>query len=337
LRSLGCRTAADVLQADYGNPLEAAALCAAALRALGMNASVEVAADGVSWDEKTPTMSAFAGAVVLVDLPGGPVYVHPQQGVLRDPAAWGRRWLLAVDKTGALQKTYLHARGEERPSEIDISGKITIDKDGKATGDLLIRLTGVFYDPAGLETAASQEALVKNMMGRVFSGATLKSHAIAALSDDVLRAKASVASAEALKNYDKRYILRLGDGPAFLPEIPLPLGKSTRKTDVQLAGQLIEDVDVTIELPEGWTAMVTPVSVAEVKQNWGSAKQEVAVDGKFVRFHRCITLAADKVAAGDLAGLREAVNAMRADAARMLVVAAGKEEPKKEPEKKAER
>jgi hypothetical protein len=337
MRSLNCRNAADVLQADYGNPLEAAALCVAAIRALGMDANAEVAADVAAWDEKVPTLSAFAGAVAVVDLPGGPVRVSPQQGLLRDPGAWGRRCLLAMDKSGAIQKTYIHARGEERPSEIDISGKVTIDKDGKATGDLLIRLTGVFYDPANLETAASQEALVKNVVGRALNGATLKSHSIATLSDDVLRAKASVAWTEALKNYDKRYILRLGDGPAFLPEVPLPLGKTTRRTDVQLAGRFNEDVDLVIELPEGWTSPVMPVAQEEVKQPWGTAKQSVTVDGKFIRFHRCFTVTADTIAAKDFAGLRDVVNTLRADAAKMLVTAAGKEEPKKEPEKKVER
>ena len=337
LRSLACRNAADVLQADYGNPLEAAALCQAAIRALDLDAGVEVAVDAVSWDEKVPTLSAFGGAVVLVDVPGGPLRVSPQQGVVREPGAWGRRWLLALDKSGALRKTYIHARGEERPSEIDVSGKITIDKEGKATGDLIIRLTGVFYDPANLETAAAQEALVKNIVGRVVSGATLKSHAITMLSDDVLRARAGIASAEALKNYDKRYILRLGDGPSFLPEIPLPLGRWVRRTDVQLPGQFNEDIDVAIELPEGWTALAKPVTQDEVKGSWGTAKQIISEDGRFLRFHRCFTVTADNIAAKDFPGLREIVNNLRTDAARMVVTAAGKEEPKKEPEKKVER
>lgn len=333
IRSLTCREAGEVLRANYGNPLEAAALLAAAMEALGIKAGVEVAVDATSWDEKTPTTSAFAGAVAAVALPGGPVRVHPQQGVLRTPATWGRRHLLAMDSAGAIKKNYAPARGETEPSKLDISGKIVIDKDGKATGDLLINLTGLFYDPAGLETAASQEALVKGLVGRVFSGAGLKSHAITTLSDEVLRAKATAAPAEALKSYEKKYILKLGDGPAFLPEIPLPLGRSARRTDVQVAGRFNEDVDLTIELPEGWTAAVTPTAVAEAKGNWGSLRQDVTVDGRYVRFHRTAALNGEVIPAKDFAALRDAVNALRAEAARMLVVAAGekkKDEAKKE-------
>jgi hypothetical protein len=114
----------------------------------------------------------------------------------------------------------------------------------------------------------------------------------------------------------------------------LPLGRSTRRTDVQLAGRFSEDVDITIELPEGWTAPVMPVSQEETKQAWGTAKQSVTVDGRFVWFHRNFTVTSDTVAAKDFAGLREVVNDLRADAAKMLVAAPGKEEPKKEPDKK---
>ncbi len=321
IRSLDCRDAAEVLRANYGNPLEAAALLAAALRALGIPAEVEVAVDAAAWDEKTPTTSAFTGAVVAAETRGdGLVRVHPQQGILRSPGAWGRRHLLGMDSAGAIKKDYMSVRGETAESEVNIRGKIVVDKDGKASGDLRINLTGFFYDPANLETSAAQESLVKGLVSRVFSGATLKGHAITKLSDEALGAKASLATAEALKSHEKKYILKLGDGPAFLPEAPLPLGRSARRTDVQVAGRLVEDVDITIELPEGWTAVVIPTPLPEVKGTWGSVKQEAVVDGKFVRFHRMAAVASDIIPAKDFAALREAVNELRTEAARMLVV-----------------
>lgn len=330
IRSLDCRDAAEVLRANYGNPLEAAALLAAALRASDIQTGVEVAVDAAAWDEKTPTMSAFAGAVVVAESPGGPVRVHPQQGVLRSPGAWGRRHLLGMDSAGGIKKSYAAVRGETEPSKIEIGGKIVVDQDGKASGDLRISLTGLFYDPAGVETSAAQESLVKGMVGRVFSGAVLKGHSITTLSDEALGAKASVATAEALKSHEKKYILKLGDGPAFLPEAPLPLGRSARRTDVQVAGRVVEDVDITIELPEGWTAVVIPTPLPEVKGGWGSVKQEVVVDGKFVRFHRMAAVASDIIPAKDFAALREAVNELRTEAARTLVVGPGEAKGDKE-------
>jgi hypothetical protein len=326
-RPLACREAADILQADYGNPLEAAALCAAALQALGIQTSLELAVDGPAWDDAVPTLSTLAGAIVVVDMPSGPVRVHPQQGIIRNPGGWGRRLLLGLDKSGSLQKTYIRARGEKQSSEIDISGKIAIDGAGKASGDLLVRLTGLFYDPANLETTAAQEALMKNLAGRVLTGVPLKTHSISTLSEELLRAKVSIASTEALKSLDKRYALKLGEGPAFLPEVPLPLGRSSRRADVQLAGSFTEDVDLTLELPEGWTAEIVPSSLPEIKQSWGQARQEVSVDGRNVRFHRFISGTTDLIAAKDFAALREAVNALRAESSRILLIAPAKKDP----------
>jgi hypothetical protein len=335
IRTLACRDAAEVLRANYGNALEAAALLAAALESLDIRTSIEVAVDATAWSDKTPTTAAFAGAVVAADLPGGPVRVHPQQGVLRSPAAWGRRHLLAVDSSGNVKKSYAAVRGETDPSKIEIGGKITIDKDGKAAGDLLINLTGLFYDPANLETAASQESLVKSLVGRVFSGAALKSHAITVLSDETLRAKATAAPADPLKNQDKKYVLKLGDGPAFLPEVALPLGRSGRRTEVQVAGRFVEEVDLTIEMPEGWTAAVVPISMPETKGAWGSIQQDVSVDGKFVRFHRTATLKTEIIPAKDFPALRAVVNELRSEAAKTLVVTPG--EPKKDKEEETKK
>lgn len=170
MRSLECRTAAEVMSANYGNPLESAALCLAAVRSLGMTASPAVGIDANLWDESdevAPTGSVFAGAVVLVDLPDGPVYVHPQHGVFKNPGGWGRHWLLSVDDAGTLKRTYVYARGEREPSELHIAGKITVNPDGEATGELRIRATGAFFDPAKLETADAQKSLVQGLVGRV--------------------------------------------------------------------------------------------------------------------------------------------------------------------------
>ncbi|GAG13716.1 unnamed protein product, partial [marine sediment metagenome] len=136
MRSLSCRSAADVLRANYGNELESAVLCLAAVRSLGMTASVAVGVDANLWDESdkvAPTASAFAGVVVVVDLPEGPLYMHPRHGVFKNPGGWGRHWLLSVDDAGSLLPTYVYARGEREPGELHIAGKVTVDATGEAT------------------------------------------------------------------------------------------------------------------------------------------------------------------------------------------------------------
>jgi len=331
-RSLDCRNAADVLRCNYGSPLEAAALLTAALRSLGMDATVQVAVDADSWDDKVPTRSDFAGLVAAVNLPGGPVHVHPRHGVLKNPGHWGRHWLLSHDKGGKLCRTYVAARGEKAPSEIQITGKIIVDDKGEATGDLSIRLTGGFYDPRELETGAKQEALIKKIVGRVLSDCKVTDHSIATLSDDLLKATAKVASKSELVSFDKRHLLQFGERPAFLSDFPIPLGRSGRKTDVHTAGRFIENVDLTVELPEGWGVAILPASLPLVVGPWGSAEQTVKVDGRNILFHCGITTKVDTITSAKFPSLREAVNVLRAASSRILFVGPGDKAAEK-PEK----
>jgi len=320
-RSLKCRTAGDVLHSNYGSPLESAALLSAVYQALGLQASVEVAVDATVWDEQVPTGSAFAGIVVVANTPDGPIYVHPQHGVFRTPGGFGKHWLLGVSESGSLRASYVEARGEKTPSDIQITGKVTIDEDGKATGELRFRLTGGFYDPLKLATAAQQETLVKNLVGRVLDDFTVSGHSIATLSDEVLRATASVTSKDALKSYEKQHLLTLGAGPAFLSDFPLPLGRSYRKTEVHLDGLIRENVDVTIELPEKWSAVIVPATLKLIEGPWGAVGQKVETKDQTVRFRRLVDIKTESISPADFATLREAINTLRA--ARSLHLACG--------------
>lgn len=322
LRGLTCRSAADVLRSNYGNPLESAALLASALRSLGMQAQPAVAVDAEIWDETVPTESAFAGVVVVVDSPDGPVYVHPAEGVFRNPGSWGRHRLLSVAPSGELRNTYVYARGEQDPSELQITGKITVEEDGTAGGELRVRLTGAFYDPASLETAEKQEALVKSLVGRVLSGFKVEKHSVASLSDETFQATAQVASDGALKAYGDQHVLRFADGPAFLSDFALPLERSYRRTNVYVGGRFREHVDLAVTLPEEWQAGVVPASLPAVERPWGMAEQTVEVDGRTVRLRRTVTLTTDTVAPDAFAELRDAVNDLRAP--KSLVLTCGK-------------
>jgi hypothetical protein len=318
LRPMRCRSAADVLRSNYGNPIEAAALLAAALRSLDVPATLEVAADANLWDPAVPTESAFAGMTVLADLPDGPVRVHPQLGVFRSPGHWGRRWLLGLDDAGKLRQTYVDARGEKDASEIQLSGRLTLAADGKMSGELRVRLTGAFYDPRNLETKAQQEGLIKGLVSRIVSDAEVSDCSVAILSDESLKATAKVASKGELKTAEKLRLLPLGSGPAFMPEFPLPLGRSYRKTDVYIGGRFKETVDLTIEYPKDWSAAVVPLGLPRVAESWGSAAQTVEKRDAAVVLHRSIAVTADTIGPKDFASLRQAVNQLKTEAANLL-------------------
>jgi hypothetical protein len=323
LRMLECRTAPEVYRSNYGNALESAALYLAAVRSLGMKASLHVGVNATRWsdsDNMVPTGAAFAGLIVAVDLPGETVFVHPQHGVFANPGNWGRHRLLSADDAGSVRQTYICARGENEPSELHIAGKIVVDDGGHATGDLRIRATGVFFDPAKLETADAQKALVKNLVGRVLSDFDVPGHSVVTLSDDTFRATASVASSGALKAHDRLHVLRFGDGPAFLPDIPIPLARSYRRTDVHLAGRFNESIDVTIELPKEPAAdtSIIPGSLPPIAGLWGTVAQTVDVDGKAVRFRRNAAVVTETLGPGDFEQLRQAVNNLRASRSLIL-------------------
>lgn len=323
MRSLRCRPAADVLLANYGNPLESAGLLLATLRSMDMKASASVGVDATCWDESgglPPTESAFAGVAVRVDLQRGPVWVHPEHGVFQNPGTWGRHWLLGVDDTGKLQSAYVYARGENDPSELDMIGKIAIDEDAKATGELRIRAIGTFFDPAKLETADAQEKQIKNLVGRVLSDVDVPGHSVSTLSQEVFRAMASIASKDSIKELNKLHLLKLGDGPAFLPEIPLPLDRSYRQTDVQLNGRFHERIDLTIELPDGWQPFVLPAAMLPVRGSWGILEQSVEVRKKTIRFRRNVSVMTDLITPGDFESLGRAVNELKANRSLLLVV-----------------
>jgi len=319
LRSLTCRSAAEVFRANYGNPLESAALYLAALRSLGMKAVAEVAVDATVWDEQVPTSSALAGMGVVVDLPEGSMYIHPQHGVFENPGHWGRHWLLGVDASGALRKTYVQGRGEAEPSELQITGKITVDAQGQASGELRLRLTGLFFDPLRLETGKAQKKLVSGLTDRLVTGFEVTGHSITTLSNRVLRATVNVASKDELKRYGARRVLRLGDGPVFLADVPMPLAQSRRETDVRLAGRFREVVDLTVELPEGWKVWVVPASPAQAEGTWGSVAQTLNVTENTVRLRRNVAVTTETIGPDDFDGLRLAINKLRANQSLMLV------------------
>ncbi|MBU0717147.1 MAG: DUF3857 domain-containing protein, partial [Planctomycetes bacterium] len=322
---LPCRDAAEVLRTNYGNSLESAAVLLAAVRAMDMKASIAIGVDAGSWtdtDELAPPGGAFAGAVVVVNSPDGAMYVHPQHGVFENPGHWGRHHLLNLDSGGKMQHQYVAARGEKKPSDLQITGKIKVDKDGKASGQLRINLTGAFYDPHDLDTTDAQEALVKGFVGQVLSDFEVAGHSIITLSGDVLKATANVASKDKLKSADKHHMLKFGGGPAFLAEFSLPVDRSYRSTDVHVAGAFREQVNLVVELPEEWTASVVPTSMKPVVGPWGNLSQTVEVEDGKVRFHRAVAITTDTITPDDFAGLRDAVNTLKAT--RSLVLVCGK-------------
>jgi hypothetical protein len=323
MRSLRCRTAPEVLRANYGNPLEAAGVLLAALRSLEFNAVPAVGVDGVWWNESdtlAPTQPAFSGVAVRVDLPEGPIWADPGHGLFQNPGSWGRQWLLTIGSGGKLESQYVYARGEDKPSEVEMLGKLALGKDGNASGEIRIRVTGALFDPQKLDTADAQTKYVKQLIGRLVGGFEVEGQSVARLDIDGLRVTANVSTKEPLPKLLDKYVLELAEGPVFLADVPLPLDRPDRRTAVRLDGRVHERVDLRVELPEGWQAYVVPAAVSPVRASWGALEQTAAAGDRSVHIKREVSIMRDTVAPADFEGLRRAINELRSNQSRVLIV-----------------
>ena len=325
-----CRPAPDVLHSNYGNDLEAAAVLASGLQAIGLAAEPVLALDTLGTDDTVMTDSVFAGAVVAVELAGDTLYVHPERGLVHLPGDFGPARLIQLHKTvaatgglkgatRAVKNIYVPERGEQMISRLEITGGIELDEKDAATGELRFRLTGAYYDPAHLESAGAQKKLVAGLVGRVLTGFTVESYSVAELSDDQLRATAKVAAKDLPKLAGRR-LIELGDGPAFLASFPLPLSRSYRHMDVDLRGAFAEHVDITIALPEGAEVAALPAGLGQVTGGWGSVAQQVSVDDPVIRLRRDILVGQDRLSPAEFDELRPAINDLRAAGSRLLAV-----------------
>lgn len=318
LEAWSSRSAADVLRSGYGNPLETASLCLAALRMAGQNVSVRIAVEARTWMDALPTTSAFAGALLAVGDPFRPVLVHPERGPLQSPGSWGRKLLFHVDHTGSLIKNYLQERGENTGSVARITGTVALQPQGKANGELRLSLTGAFYDPEKLDTADAQRVFFSGLVPHLVQGMKMTGHTIIALSRDELKASVSLEAEEPLPSLGGQRILRLGDGPMLLRAFPLPLDRSQRDTDVQIKGRCREDIDLRIVLPKGASPLVVPRGLPAVEEPWGRVHQEVEVHDGVLHFRRAINIDQERIPAPAFELLRRAVNDLRAEQSLLL-------------------
>jgi len=315
LRSLSCRDAGQVYQSNYGNGLEAGSLLLAAVRSLGLDASPILGVKADEWAEAdglSPTLSSFDGSLARVSLPAGAVYLHPRYGEIKDPGTWGRRWLLGI-RDGQFESVRVKARGEGTVSEVQVTGKVSLGKDGRASGELRVQASGAYFDPDKIRNADAQKSWAAALVAQVLSGFDVSSLSIVTLSDDTVRAMLQVATTNPLPKLGGRYVLRFGDGPALPQALTLPLERSERTTAVRIGTRIREVADLTVELPEGWKPEILPGSLELVSGAWGSASQHVSKADRTLRLARSVTIDRETLSPSEFLEARGVLNALRAN------------------------
>jgi hypothetical protein len=307
-----------VYDADYGSPLEAAALLIAMCRDVGFDASPAVAVDARFWNAKVPTDSAFEAVVARVETPDGLIIAHPRQGIIDNPGGRGRRLLLWTDEN-RLESQAIPARGDSAGSRIECTGRVKLAADGSATAELELTLTGLCFDPGQLQSTEAQRRLASRVIKHVLDGFEIVSMSVVTLSDDAFTADVALQTDGPLPDVAGDALLTLGDGPAILEPLSLPIARSTRRTEVELPGRCSERIDLAIVLPEGAEALVLPASLAEIAGPFGTIEQNVSFDGSTIRWLREIHFDQDRISQSEYGRAREAISDLLSDSARRVV------------------
>ncbi len=329
LRGLSCRDTAAVLNTNYGNQLESTALLFAALKSLRLNCTLRVVVDADKYREIpdiVPTISAFDGVVVQVTANNKQVLIHPKLGEITNPGAWGRKMLMEHIGVvnGYPRHEYIAARGDnklyKKASNIQISGKVTIEKDAKAIGDLRIRADGAFLNNDVFGSTDSQKKWIGSMVDRVLTGFEVSSFSVHELDNYNFMVSCKVATKEAYKKPGGHYVVGLGNAPATLSAIDFPLARSERQSDVRVGTTIKEEVQIAIELPEGWSGLMTEQPFMAKDSEWGSVNEELTQEKNSIRFARTLSIEKDQLTPTAFLSMRDALNELRSNRRRVMLL-----------------
>ena len=264
-----------------------------------------------------PADAAFAGVLLRLDWADGTYWIDPLEGPIRRPGTGAPRLVLDVDREGKLRSERIGRRGEGEESLLLIRGALTLAASGKLTGKLTLDATGGFYSPKDLATSDSQKAWLTKLTEGLGTGLSVKGHTVHTLSDERFRVAMTVEAAKPFLSHGNRHVLRLGEGPLFLRNFPLPLSTSERRGVVLLRGMFRESVHLVIELPEGWSAATPPG--LQIQGSWGHLRQLISCNRSVVRLVRMVRMRTDRIPPEMFEDLRTNLNDLRTPAANSLV------------------
>ena len=316
-RSFSCRDAETVFSSNYGNPLEAGALYLALFRSLGMEAVPYVAVDTDLWSKDCPSDKSFAGLVIAVKVNGKPIYVHPTAGIVETTGTWGGHTLLRTQKEDGIKFV---DRGETSPSQLSLTGTIDIDDNGNAKGNILLSMTGAFYDPASLKTTSSQKKFIESSVNRFSNQLQVTSFDLENLSAENLRATIAVKTEDGLLKLDNTYVLEIPATELVLHEFPLPLNRSYRTMPVRTNGAFTVSIDITVKLPAKWSIKAHPKSQKTIGRKWGEIYQTVELKNGGLSLQRQIRLLTNTISPQNFTVIRDSINRLRASDSTIIAV-----------------
>ena len=313
------RPAADVLNCSYGLPAEAAALLLALARSVGIAAQPAILVKDDVWTDKAPQDALVAAYVVVTGGPDGLEIWDPHHGRIYRDTRWAGHTLMC-NVGGKMQRMLLPAWTNPDESRCELRGKITIAENGKYSGKLTLRTSGLFVSPQMRRSTDKQRNRAKALLHRVLPGAKINKFTVTSLSADRFEAELDVKLDKALEKLSGAYRLSLAQDGPFAADVSLPLTYSRRETPARLTGAFDEQIELTIEWPEAWNADAIPSGVAAVQGDWGIVDQRVETTGHGLTLARHTRVTQRDLPAKSLLALREPLNELRSDHGRTLLL-----------------
>ncbi len=318
------RSSDEVFDSCYGSRLESAAVMLAALRSAGLPADPWLAVERDTFSATAPTDDDLAAVLIKVDAAGQTWWLEPAGGIINPNGAWRDRDVLSV-ANGRFEQFSAFVSDSSQPDTVRIRGALKLDdKAEKLTGQFSLELSGLFVEAETLRDDKQRESRISALVNQVVSDLKVVDSSVSHLSQDRLVASATVESDKAPADvYGRRLVILAAHSPA-LAEAHLPVDRSVRRTPVRLLGPLVEDVQVTIELPEGWSPAVLPEPLQGVQGDWGRMSQTVELADRTIKIARRVGFDVQVIPPADFAAVREAARALASEACRALLL-----EPKK--------
>jgi len=313
------RPALDVLNSSYGLPAEAAAVLLALARSVGIAAQPAILVNDDVWTDKAPQDALVAAYVVVTGGPDGLEIWDPHHGRIYRDTRWAGHTLMS-NVGGKMQRTALPAWTNPDESRCELRGKITIAQDGKYSGKLTLRTSGLFVSPQMRRSTDKQRNRAKALLQRVLPEAKIDKFTVTSLSADRFEAELDVKLDKALEKLSDAYRLSLAQDGPFAADVSLPLTYSRRETPTRLTGAFDEQIELTIEWPEGWNADAIPSGVAAVQGDWGVVEQKVEITGHGLTLTRHTRVTQRDLPAKSLLALRQPLNELRSAHARTLLL-----------------
>lgn len=320
------RPAARVLETSAGTPVEKAALLAAMLRAVDVEADI-----------------AFACTYACHPAPGVPA-----------PVAFDRPWVvirgggeheLWIDPTRALDAASVRdveghavmrplAAGHDAfpPAVVDspaahgsrLSGTLTLApaEDGEGvtlSGTVDAELRGRYQRHPVLSLEKDRAGQLGSQVAAALGGATVDSSVLGTHSRDRLAARVTLSHGHLERVAPGLYRLELPRAPGGVTSGTLGLHRQQRTLPLSLGGPVDESVRMTLTLGEKLELTARPKPV-EIRNGVGTLTRTVTLDDRVLTVETTLTIGTSCVAPEDYANLRSLLSALEAQGASQLLV-----------------